>query len=58
MTDIETLRIITVAGCQLTPDSMPILSKALGNKRFLTKLVLDNNKIGKEGAELLALGIS
>jgi Ran GTPase-activating protein (RanGAP) involved in mRNA processing and transport len=25
---------------------MPLLSKALTNKRFLTKLVLDNNKIG------------
>jgi Ran GTPase-activating protein (RanGAP) involved in mRNA processing and transport len=57
MTDIETLRIITVSGCLLTLDSMPVLSKALANKRFLTKLVLDNNKIGKEGAELLAKGI-
>lgn len=36
---------------------MPVLSKALANKRFLTKLVLDNNQIGKEGAELLANGI-
>jgi hypothetical protein len=36
---------------------MPVLSSALANKRFLTKLLLDNNKIGVEGAELLAKGL-
>jgi Ran GTPase-activating protein (RanGAP) involved in mRNA processing and transport len=34
------------------------LSQALANKRFLTKLLLDNNKIGVEGAQILAKGIA
>jgi len=37
---------------------MPTLSQALANKRFLTKLLLDNNKIGAEGATLLAKGLA
>ena len=36
---------------------MPALSTALENKRFLTKLLLDNNKIGPQGAAILAQGI-
>jgi len=50
MAEIETLRIITLAQTGITFESMPILSKALSNKRFLTKLVLDNNRIGTKGA--------
>jgi Ran GTPase-activating protein (RanGAP) involved in mRNA processing and transport len=37
---------------------MPVLSQALANKRFLTKLLLDNNKIGPVGAATLAKGLS
>jgi hypothetical protein len=48
--DIETLRIITLAQTNITHLSMPILSQSLANKRFLTKLLLDNNKIGPVGA--------
>jgi Ran GTPase-activating protein (RanGAP) involved in mRNA processing and transport len=48
--DIETLRIITLAQTNITHLSMPILSQSLANKRFLTKLLLDNNKIGQVGA--------
>ena len=43
---IQTLRIITVADCGITKSSIPALSDALQSKRFLTKLLLDNNKIG------------
>lgn len=44
--EIETLRIITLANTQITKDAIPDLSQALENKRFLTKLLLDKNKIG------------
>lgn len=37
---------------------MPILSQSLANKRFLTKLLLDNNKIGPAGAQMLAKGLA
>lgn len=46
MQDIETLRIITLANTLISNLSMNSLSKALSNKRFLTKLVLDNCNIG------------
>lgn len=46
MQDIETLRIITLANTFISNLSMNALSKALSNKRFLTKLVLDNCNIG------------
>ncbi len=46
MQDIETLRIITLANTLISNLSMNALSKALSNKRFLTKLVLDNCNIG------------
>lgn len=52
--EIETLRIITLGSTGLTKDSIPDLSYALQNKRFLTKLLLDNNKIGPQGATMLA----
>ena len=37
---------------------MPTLSSALAHKRFLTKLLLDHNKIGAAGASLLAKGLA
>ena len=46
MQDIETLRIITLANTLISNLSMNALSKALSNKRFLTKLVIDNCNIG------------
>ena len=52
--DIETLRIITVASTLITHVSMPALATSLENKKFLTKLLLDNNKIGPQGATILA----
>jgi Ran GTPase-activating protein (RanGAP) involved in mRNA processing and transport len=57
ITKIETLRIMMVAGCGLSKNSILHLSQALKNKRFLTKLVLDNNNIGSEGAKLLSKGL-
>lgn len=53
----ETLRVITVADAGLTKLSIPSLAKSLKNKRFLTKILLDHNKIGVEGAALLTEGI-
>ncbi len=53
----ETLRVITLADTGLTKTSIPLLSRALKNKRFLTKIMLDQNKIGVEGAKLLAEGL-
>ena len=53
----ETLRVITVADAGLTKISIPFLAKSLKNKRFLTKISLDHNKIGVEGAFLLTEGI-
>jgi hypothetical protein len=46
-----------MADCGLSQASIPYLSKCLINKRFMTQLVLDNNRIGQEGAKLLANGI-
>ena len=54
LTEIDTLRIITVANTKITKSSIPTLSDSLQNKRFLTKLLLDNNDIGQEGAQVLA----
>jgi Ran GTPase-activating protein (RanGAP) involved in mRNA processing and transport len=53
----ETLRVITLADIGLTKISIPHIAKSLKNKRFLTKILLDSNKIGIEGAQLLAEGI-
>ena len=46
----ETLRVITLADIGLTKISIPFIAKAMKNKRFLTKILLDQNKIGSEGA--------
>jgi Ran GTPase-activating protein (RanGAP) involved in mRNA processing and transport len=54
---IETLRIITIANTGISHVSMDSLSKALVNKRFLTKLNLDNCRIGSQGAKMLSEGI-
>jgi Ran GTPase-activating protein (RanGAP) involved in mRNA processing and transport len=37
--------------------SIPTLANCLQNKKFLTKLLLDGNTIGVEGAKALAKGI-
>jgi Ran GTPase-activating protein (RanGAP) involved in mRNA processing and transport len=50
LNDIETLRIITMANTQVTKSGIPALAASLQNKRFLTKILLDNNAIGPEGA--------
>ena len=57
LAEIETLRNFTIADCGLTHASIPFLSKCLTNKRFMTQLVIDNNRIGTPGAKLLADGI-
>ena len=57
LNDIETLRIITLANTQVTKACIPALAQSLQNKRFLTKLLLDNNNIDSDGAALLASGI-
>jgi len=51
------LRIITLAETGISSASIPELSNCLRNKRFLTKLLLDHNRIGPEGARTLAAGI-
>ena len=38
--------------------SMPHLSACLKTKKLLLKLMLDNNRIGEEGAKLLAEGLA
>lgn len=53
----ETLRVITLADAGVTKTSIPIFAKSLRNKRFLTKILLDFNKIGLEGAKILAEGL-
>lgn len=57
LSEVETLRIITLANTGVTKLGIPALARSLQNKRFLTKLLLDNNVIGPEGAQLLADGI-
>jgi len=52
-----TLRVFTVADAQLTKACIPKLSEMMKNKLFLTKILLDNNRIGIDGARLLAEGI-
>ncbi len=39
----ETMRVITIADTGITKSSIPFLAKALKNKRFLTKILLDSN---------------
>lgn len=41
----------------MTHASLGHVSNALKNKRFLTKIVLDQNNIGVEGAAILAEGL-
>jgi len=53
----ETLRVITIADAGLTKASIPNFARSLVNKRFLTKILLDMNKIGPEGAKTLAEGL-
>lgn len=54
----ETLRVFTVADAQLTKAAIPKFSECIRNKHFLTKILLDNNRIGVDGARLLAEGIT
>jgi Ran GTPase-activating protein (RanGAP) involved in mRNA processing and transport len=53
----ETLRVITIADAGITKMSIPYFAKSLSNKRFLTKVLLDYNKIGPEGAKTLSEGL-
>ena len=53
----ETLRVITLADAGITKISLPTFAKSLRNKRFLTKILLDSNKIGVEGAKTLTEGL-
>ena len=55
--DNDTLRVITLQNVSITEKSIPKLSTCLSNKKFLTKLLLDGNVIGVEGAKALARGI-
>lgn len=48
---------ITLADAGLSKASIPQFAKSLTNKRFLTKILLDQNKIGPEGAKTLADGL-
>jgi len=57
MASNETLRVITVADAGITKASIPVFAKSLRNKRFLTKILLDSNKIGVDGAKILAEGL-
>jgi Ran GTPase-activating protein (RanGAP) involved in mRNA processing and transport len=50
----ETLRVITIADAGITKISIPPFARSLSNKRFLTKVLLDSNKIGPEGSSRLA----
>ena len=53
----ETLRVITIADGGISKLSITAFSKTLKNKKFLTKVLLDFNKIGIEGAKILADGL-
>lgn len=53
----DTLRVITLQNIGISQSCIPDLSKCLLNKKFLTKLLLDGNVIGVEGAKALARGI-
>ena len=53
----ETLRVVTLADANLTHLALPVFAKSLRNKRFLTKILLDSNRIGIEGAKTLAEGL-
>jgi Ran GTPase-activating protein (RanGAP) involved in mRNA processing and transport len=53
----ETLRVMTFSDTGVTKTSIPYLAKSLKNKRFLTKLMLDSNFIGIDGAKMLSEGL-
>ena len=53
----DTLRVITLQNLSISESCIPQLSSCLRNKKFLTKLLLDGNIIGVNGAKSLALGI-
>ena len=55
--DNDTLRVITLQNMCISESCIPYLSKCLQNKKFLTKLLLDGNVIGVEGAKTLSIGI-
>lgn len=46
-----------MADADITKASIPVFARSLRNKRFLTKILLDSNKIGVEGAKILAEGL-
>jgi dihydrodipicolinate reductase len=48
--EVETLRNLIVGETGLTASSIPQLNKCLQNKRFMTQIILDNNRIGVQGA--------
>ena len=53
----DTLRVITLQNVSISEGCIPHLSQCLQNKKFLTKLLLDGNIIGVEGARALSRGI-
>ena len=57
LVDNDTLRVITLQNVGITQSVIPNLSVMLANKKFLTKLLLDGNVIGVDGAVALANGI-
>lgn len=57
LVDNDTLRVITLQNLGLSAAAIPSLSLCLQNKKFLTKLMLDGNVIGIEGARALSKGI-
>lgn len=54
----DTLRVITLQNLCISESCIPNLSRCLQNKKFLTKLLLDGNIIGIQGAKTLANGIA
>ena len=55
--DNDTLRVITLQNVGISQNCIPDLANCLQNKKFLTKLLLDGNIIGVDGARALAKGI-
>jgi hypothetical protein len=52
--EVETLRNLILGETGITASSIPSLNKCLQNKRFMTQIILDNNRIGVNGAKLFA----
>ena len=56
--EVETLRNLLIGETGITSTSIPQLNKTLQNKRFMTQIILDNNRIGVDGAKKFAQGIA